>query len=157
MNKAFTLLELMVSILIMTVMVFAIYSVLNIAGAYFPTDTALLDLQQQARQTIEIITKESREASLSSISIAPIDVNNDVLMFSTPSKNGVSYYVNPANRQLIRQYPAGTMRVVANSISSLKFSLTGNLLVMTVQTQRNAQQKTLTFQLKGRVRVRNEP
>lgn len=153
--KAFTLLELLVTVLILTVMVFAIYSVLNVASTNFPTDTALLDLQQQARQAIELISKESREASVSNITITPADTDHDILIFSTPTKNGISYYINLANGRLIRQYPTGTTRVVAHDITRLKFSLTGNLLIIEVQTQKDIQQKTLNFQLKGRVRVRN--
>lgn len=154
--KAFTLLELLVTILLMTIMVFAIYSVLNIAGAYFPTDTTLLDLQQQARQTIEAISKESREASPSNVGITPVDANNDILMFSTPTKDNISYYVNLTNNRLIRQYPTGTTRVLASDISGLKFALDGNLLTVTVQTTKTNLQNPLTFELTGQVRLRNE-
>lgn len=160
--KAFTLPELLITILLFAIVVMAIYSVLNLANAYYPIDMGLLDLQQQARQGMEWITREARQSSSKSgnITITTISTDVDSITFTTPTRSGVHYYLDDSD--LMREYPSGTTRIVARNITRLKFtraddaSSHASILTIEIRAAQTVLRKPLSIQLIEKVRVRNE-
>jgi len=160
--KAFTLVELLMTILLFAIIVMAIYTVLNLANAYYPVDMGLLDLQQQSRQAMEWITREARQSSskASNITITTISSDVDSITFTTPTKSGVYYYLNGST--LMREYPSGTTRIVARDIARLKFTRADDvpnktaILTIDIRAAKTILRKPLTIQIIEKVRVRNE-
>jgi len=161
-KKAFTLAEVLITVLLLAVIVMAIYSVLNLANSYYPVDMGLLDLQQQARQGMEWITREARQSSSKSgnITITTISSDVDSITFTTPTRSGVYYYLNGSN--LMREYPSGATRIVARNITRLKFTRTDDavnhtsILTIEIRSAQTVLRKPLSIQLIEKVRVRNE-
>lgn len=144
----FTLLEVLIAAFIFSFIVAGIYGVMNVVNASYSTELGMLDLQQQARQSMQWIVREIREAS--SVIITP-GTNSDAISFNTPNETGIQYSV--VNNQVIRNYN-GT-RIIAFDISSLRFSPTGNLLEIQVNAVTTVLHKPLTFSLTEKVRYRN--
>ncbi len=161
--KAFTLVEVLVSLVILSFLIVGIFGVLNIGNIGFYTDMVFLDLQQQSRQAIHWMVKELRESKASDISIVSLDEDDDQITFSTPNEAGIQYYrdVNDINNdsieeQIIREYPAGTQRILASDISSLQFSLNNQLLEIQLTANRAALSRDFSFPLKINIHLRNE-
>jgi len=155
--KAFTLVELLITVLLLAIIVMAIYSVLNIASAYYPIDMGLLDLQQQARQSMEWISNEARQSSSKAgkITITPVSADVDSITFTTPTKTGINYYLS--GTQLLRVYPAGTApRIIARDITRLKFTFINKILTIDLRAEKTVRKKPLSLEVKQKVRVRNE-
>ncbi|MFA6378344.1 MAG: hypothetical protein WCX16_01000 [Candidatus Omnitrophota bacterium] len=159
--KSFTLVELMVTFLLLTIIIMAIYTVLNLATAFYPVDMGLLDLQQQSRQAMEWLTREARQSSskAGSITITTISSNIDSITFTTPTKASVYYYLN--NDRLMREYPSGTIRIIAQNITRLKFTRTNDvpnnssILTIEVGAAKTILSKPLSIQINEKVRIRN--
>ena len=150
--KGFTLSEVLVSLAIMCLIIAGIYGVLNIGNMTYHTDLDILDLQQNARQAMDCMVRELRESSPGDISIGG---DNDQIAFDTLNESNIRYYLNASENQIIRRYPPGTTRILANNIESLNFYLTGSILEIRVRG-RKTQRVDSTFFLKEQVRLRNE-
>lgn len=137
--RGFTLVEILVSVVILGFLFAAIYGVLNIGNIVFKDDMTLLQLQQQARQGMDAMVNEIRESKSSEVSI--VDGNTKIIfkvppeVYGNPWVGSISYYrdVNDANSdgvvdQVIREYPAGTRKILANDITVLSFSLAGGVV-----------------------------
>jgi hypothetical protein len=155
--KAFTLVELAIAILIFTFIVGGMYSVLNIANTNYGVNLASLDLQRQARQGMSRLSREIRQAYLSSIH----DKNTDriSITFDTPYATDVTYSL--VSGQLVREYPTGTVIVIANDITGLTFPpMVDNMHKITLEAGKTfssfGKERTLTFSLTGQVQVRNQ-
>ena len=148
-RTGFTLLEALIVALIFSFIAAGIFGVMNVANVSYPTELGLLNLQQQARQTMQWITRETREASL--VTITP-GSGSDVISFNTPNETGIQYSV--VNNQVIRSY--GGTRTIAFNISSLRFSQTGKLLQIQVNAATTVLLRPLAFSLTEKVRLRNE-
>ncbi|MCX5680812.1 MAG: prepilin-type N-terminal cleavage/methylation domain-containing protein [Candidatus Omnitrophica bacterium] len=172
--KGFSLLELIVTILIFSVIVVAIYSVLNITSTLFPTDIGLVDLQQQSRQAIGWLTRETRESVSSllkseadenkKITITTISSDVDSIKFTTGRKHGIHYYLDLDTNYLMREYPTGTTRIIAREITRLKFTQPDDpnnglkklpIVTIEVRAAKTVLKKPLTSQLNETVRIRN--
>ncbi|OQB12859.1 MAG: hypothetical protein BWY16_00356 [Candidatus Omnitrophica bacterium ADurb.Bin205] len=149
--KGFTLIETLVATVIFILVISGIYGVMNVANLSFSTDSGA-DLQQQCRNASAWITREAREASLASI--INIDENSDSISLDTPDKTGIVYFLN--GNQVIREYPAGNTRIVGNSITSLRFSQDGGLLVIQITASRQILLRRLSFTFQEQVKLRNE-
>ena len=150
--KAFTLLEVLVSVVILSLIITGIYSVLNVGNITYNIDLGILDLQQNARQAMDWMVREIRESSPPNIEIGG---GNNQITFDTPNEQDIQYYRNTQENQIIREYPTGTTRILANNIEGLNFYLNGNLLEILV-TAGKVQTQDLNFFLKEQVRLRNE-
>ncbi|MCX5706279.1 MAG: prepilin-type N-terminal cleavage/methylation domain-containing protein [Candidatus Omnitrophica bacterium] len=148
-RAGFTLLEALIVAVIFSFIIAGIYGVMNVANVSYPTDLGMLDLQQQARQTMQWITRETREASLVTITTG---TDSDSISFNTPNESGIQYSV--VNNQVIRSF-SGT-RTIAFNIASLRFSQSGNLLQIQVNAASTVLLKPLAFSLTEKVRLRNE-
>jgi len=63
MRKGFTLIEILVSIAILSVVIAGIFAVLNIGDMTWHSDMGVVNLQQQARQAMGSMVREIRQAS----------------------------------------------------------------------------------------------
>lgn len=163
--KGFTLFEVLLSTLILSVMVVGIYGVLNIGDKTYNHDMALLDLQQQVRQAMDGMIKELKQSKTSLITIsgggARIDFKVPTDLTTSPvtyTNDFIAYYLS--GNQILREYPSGTTKVLANDINSLLFSLSGEVLTVQLSAQKTVKQRLLGFPLTGlltqKVRLRNE-
>lgn len=174
----FTLIELLVSIVILGLIIAAIYGVLNIDNITYNLDMGLLDLQQQARQTMYLMVKELREAT--GINISVITAQDNEITFNTSQKSGVKYYrdIDDNNNdgiinQIINEYPAGNYKILANDISNLNFCCwhdsicdadcsDSDMLQVQLKAKKTVGQKELSFPfaegifLIEKVKLRNE-
>ncbi len=147
-TSGFTLFEVLVTAVILSVMTFTIFAVMNVVNVNYAVDLGLLNLQQQARQAMEWMVKETRQASLVNIT------NGNAVSINIPSATGIQYYLS--NNSLVRQDPNGTTRRIANNISVLTFSQVGKMLTINVTADNTVLLKPLTFSLTQVVRLRNE-
>lgn len=124
-SNGFSLLEVLLSLVIFSVITAGIYMVLNVGSRSYNSDMGLLDLQQQTRQAMSGMIGELKQSNSSNMTIseagAKIDfsVPTDITTNPVTSSSLISYYLS--DNQLIREHPAGTLRVLANDISSLNF------------------------------------
>ena len=156
--KAFTLVEILVTILIFSFIVGGIYGVMNISKTNYDTNLVSLNLQRQARQGMSWLSREIRQAV--TIGIEEDENNNDIITFDTLDATGIKYYVETT--QLKREYPTGTVEIKANDITALSFparSAGSNLQKITLEASKTffsgGKEHTLTFPLIEQVEVRN--
>ena len=151
-RAGFTLVEVLISVAIAVFLITGIYTVLNVANASWSVDMGMLDLSQQARQAMDGCLRELRQSKSSGISITN---GGAKVEFSIPNvANSIAYYLQ--NNQLIREHPAGTEKILANSLSSLTFSLSGNVFSIQLGMAKTVQNRELSFSLFEKVRLRNE-
>jgi type II secretory pathway component PulJ len=158
--KGFILVEVLVSILILSFLMVGIYGVLYAGSNTYHTSVGVVGLQQQARLAMDGLTRELRQARTSAINIT----SSDDISFSIPSETygavwigPIRYYFDAVNNQIIREHPVGTEKIVANNVQSLDFSLNDGILDIRITcANRGAAQRDLSFTLEEQVRLRNE-
>lgn len=151
MKKGFTLVEVLVTVLIFSFVSAMMYSVLNVGYSLYSRLSVSMDLQQ-AKNGMDRIVREVRASSAATVTT--IDANSDKITFTTPLSNGIQYY--RSGTQLIREYPSGTTKVVADNIAFLKFTLTAPLLAISMRADKTFSGTTYSFSLGEKVRLRNE-
>ena len=170
--RGFTLIEVLVSFGILIIVFAGVFAVLNVGQMNFGTGMASLDLQQQARQAMDGMTKEIRQSRVNNITIStdrtmvdftvPINITTNPITYSSV----ISYYLN-ADNQIIREHPTETTKVLANDIRNLSFCCIGgsdcfdyqNSTTVQIQMEatKSVRQRNLTsFNLTEQVRLRNE-
>lgn len=150
--KGFTLVEILVSVAILSFVVAGIFMVLNIADKSWHSDMGLLDLQQQARQAMDGMVREIRQSDSSDITITN---NGGRVEFYIPDvSNAISYYLE--NNQIIREHPLSTKKILANDVNSLNFSLLSQVLEIQMEARKTVLQRELSLSLKEKARLRNE-
>jgi prepilin-type N-terminal cleavage/methylation domain-containing protein len=166
--KGFTLFEILVTILILTFIIGGIYGVLNISTTNYNTNLVSLNLQRMARQGMSWLSREIRQACLSTIVVEVDGNNNNIITFNTLDATGIKYYVENntvAGKtlwQLKREYPTGTVIIRANDITGLSFparSAGSNIQKIILGTSKTffsgGKERTLAFNLTEQVQVRN--
>jgi len=159
--RAFSLVEVLVVMFIFSLLLGGIFMVLNTGELIFNVDVGLINLQRQARQAIEAMTKELRNARSQSIPSGGASIT-----FNKALDIGVMFYVNGSN-QLVREFPAGSIKVLCNNVTNVNFCCHHDTICDTVcsaadsvQIQLNVsdtvRNKNLSFSAKGRVSLRNE-
>ena len=161
MDKGFTLVEVFISVAILSIIFAGSYAVLLTGRNTWFVGLDMLELHSQLRLGSSYIIREFREAT--SFSVTPVDADDDILVFTTPNESSISYYrdINDLNNdgltnQIIREYPIGTRRVVANNISSLHFSSSEELLQVSITAAKTSRGRILQLSLAEKVRGRNE-
>lgn len=174
----FTLIEILLSIIILSILIAGIFAVLRIGDMSWQSDMGLLDLQQGVRQAIDGMTRETRQGRPTDITITPHGVTpGDTIQFLIPdSVNTIQYSLQ--NEQIVRQH-AGTNTVLANNINSLSFCLwdgvdccdttlencsSAHILEIQLRAEKTVLERTLCFPypcnpprfLTEQVRLRNE-
>ncbi len=171
---AFTLVEVLVTALILTFIIAGIFAVLNVADISWHTDMGLVELQQQARLAMEVMIREIRQSGRLSYNIA-VDANGTGITFSIPNMLNIRYYLDTTSHQIIRQQPVdtGTSKILANDIDSLSYCWwdgvdccddqilledCSNLYVLKIQLRATTtvRQRPLAFSLTEKVRLRNK-
>ncbi len=154
--KGFTLVEVLVSVLILGLLVAGIYAVLNIGSMVFREDINLVGLQQQARRVMDTMINEIRESKSSEINSvcasSSITFNTTPAVYGNPWVGPISYYLDGSDanndgvvNQVIREYPPNTRKILANDITSLSFCLTGNIVEIQVAAQKDIGARQLCF------------
>ena len=151
-NKGFTFAETMVSALIFSILAIAILSVLVVGQKFWHSDVGRVELQQEARLAMDGMTREVRESKSTDISVSGgsrIDISN------YPGASGtIAYYLQ--NGQLIREYPAGTEKILTGDAQTVDFSLSGDILTIQLGLGKTVYGADLNFSLKEQVRLRNQ-
>jgi len=156
--KGFTLVEILVGVLILSFFMLGSFSVLHIGETTCNTDLGLLVLHQQARLAMDGMIRELRQTNPPRISF----ISADEIIFSIPSEiigaewiGPIRYYLDSINNQIIREHPAGTLKIVANDVNSLSFTLHGDILNIQLTCAKRVH-RDLLFSLEEMVRLRNE-
>jgi prepilin-type N-terminal cleavage/methylation domain-containing protein len=152
-SKGFTLVEVLISALLLSIIGFMIVEVSLTAGIIYDREAAFLDLQEQARLTMNSMTYELRSAKT-----ATPNATDGSITFDTPNATGIRYYLN--NSQVIREYPPGNRTYLGNNISVMNFSADGSLLTIQLCTSKNVRGTAVVFPTSGNltelVELRNE-
>ena len=143
--KGFTLVESLVSMGILSFLLLVLYGVLHTGNMIYTNDTTLLEVQQHARNGMDRIVREVREASAHTIT------GGNQISVVTP---GGTVVFSLSGTNLVRN--AGTARNIATNISALSFSASGTLLTIQLTATKSMLGKTATFSLAEEVRLRNE-
>jgi prepilin-type N-terminal cleavage/methylation domain-containing protein len=151
-KKGVSLVEVLMTVVIFGALSIGFYGLWNLGNRTFYADSNLVELQQQARNGLDRMVRDLRQAVTSSVSITTISASSDRVTFNTISSTGVKYYLS--GTQLIREYPSGTLTPVAHNISYLKFTLTSRLLKIEIHADKNFFQ-TISVPLVEKVRLRN--
>jgi len=153
--RAFTLTEVLITLFIVTLLAGGIFAVTNIAILSWNANRAMLELVQEVRQTMDGMIREIRQ---SNSNLPP--PGSSEFEFSIPDvTNKIKYYRNNDTRQLIREHPPGTKRVLANNINDLKFdsdSLYPRVLKITITANKMIRNTPYSFSLTEEVWLRNE-
>lgn len=162
--RAFTIVEILVSSVVLLIIVSGIFMVFNAADKAFYLDSGVLELQQNARQAMYTMIKELHQAQTASKSISS---GGAKIIFNTPLLSGIQYYRDTAKNQVIREYPTGTLQVLANYVTGLTFccwnsgtcdtNCTGSELVeIQLDAANTVRARPVSFSVKERVKTRNE-
>lgn len=167
-RAGFTFIEFLISALILSSIVAGVLAILSIGQKSWDDNSGLLDLQQQTRAAVNGMVNEVRQAAV----VAPPSNNGSRIDFTIPVditpvySQGIAYYLcnntypcNLCNNCIIREHPAGNLKIIANDIDSLSFSLIGTrILQIQVQAKKTVKQRLITFPqevLTEKVRLRN--
>jgi len=156
-----SLIEILISTLILGIIVAGIFAVLNIADMTWNSDMGLLEIQQQVRQAIDGMIREIRQCRPQDITIK--DEGSRVDFLVPDISNSISYYI--LNNQILREHPAGTQKILANDITDLKFCCVGGIsctdclnagiLQIRIRADKTVKGRPLSFSLKEQTRLRN--
>ena len=156
--KGFTLVEILVSVFILSLLIGGLFLVLNIGNLTYNTDNCILDLQQNARRGMEWMVRDLREgSSLPGAVNIPASPGNTQVTFDTLTETGITYSLDSVNHRITRVCvnPPDGPRILANNIDDLRFTRNADLLRIEV-TAVNPQRTDLSFFLREQVRLRNE-
>jgi len=162
MRKSLTLIETLISMVILTLIVGALSVVLTTGNLSYYSEMDLIDLQQQIRLAVHGMTREIRQSPSSDITVAS---NGEQINFSIINvSNPINYYLQ--NDSLIREHPAGTQRVMVEDVNSLSFCCIGGLnctdcntahsVSIAIDAEKTVRQRTVSFNLSEKVKLRNE-
>lgn len=147
----FTFAEVMVSTLIFSILAIAILSVFVVGQRFWHSDVGKVELQQEARLAMDGMTREARESNPSDITISDSGSRMD---FSVPdATSAIAYYVE--NSRLIREYPAGTEKVLASDVEAVNFALSADVLNIQLDLQKPVYGADLSLSSKEQVSLRN--
>ena len=164
-QRAFTLLEVLVSALILSLLILGICGVLNVGNMTYLMDIGLLDIEQNTRQAMDAMVRELRASSAVNID----NSDSSHITFTTPQFSGIEFrYIDSNNDsvrdRIIRQRGSET-KVLANEISNLCFCWDAannncrtdcsNLFTIRIRAAKTVRQRPLTFTLIEQVRSRN--
>lgn len=170
----FSLVEILVSILILTFIAAGVFEIFILGDRTYFMDMGLLDLQQQARQAMDGMTREIRQTDNSDIIISNSTIEfiipNNITSGSTTYYDPIDYYRNGNN--IMREHPVGTLKILASDINSLSFCCENSdgtvcdnncnnrhILKIQLSAQKTAKGKVVSFPVNGtiteKVRLRN--
>ena len=158
-RKAYTLIEVLLSVAIVTVLFAVMLSMLKSGNELYSGITTSIEIRQHARNVMERIVRETREGD-EVITITVINADSDRISFTSPrftdgggNKLPIQYYLS--NGMVYREYPSGTSMPIATDVTRLKFVRTGPQIDVLVQTEKTTNRRPLVYVLKQKVRLRN--
>ena len=175
MKRAFTLVEVLISSVIVMVIIVGIIAIANVGNKEWSTEVGLLGLHQQARQAMHGMVRETRQSQYTDViissggEIVEFKIPRDIFSGSTSYYQPIDYYLS--NDQLIREHPMGTTKVLANDIKSLNFCFWDGIdccdpitedcssldtLEIRLESEKDIRGNTLSFSIREEVRLRNE-
>ncbi|RJO63968.1 MAG: hypothetical protein C4540_05285 [Candidatus Omnitrophota bacterium] len=178
--NGFTLIELLLVAVLFVFLISGIFLVLDVGEKTWNYDLGILDLQQYARNAMDGMVRELRQARSNNITITNITLNSTRIDFKMPynaTNTTVSYFLN--GTQIIREQPTGSncvsvwdgnrCRILAQNITVLNFGRSGNVVDVQLRAEKSARGRWLYYPLKNnpanvtevrflkeRVRLRNE-
>ena len=172
-KKGFTLVEIMITLAIFSIVMSGIHQLFVGGQRAWDNDLGMLDMQQSTRRGLHSITREIREASLASISMAvgcdsllsPDNCNQ--ITFNTPTKNNVLFFHDSVTKQIIRQDSSSGQRILASDIDQLYFCCahgdgncscngTYDIVEVKLQANKDSRGRSLDFSLGTKAKVRND-
>ncbi|MBF0486457.1 MAG: prepilin-type N-terminal cleavage/methylation domain-containing protein, partial [Candidatus Omnitrophica bacterium] len=150
--KGFSLSELLVGASIFSILFMGLLGVLTTATSTYMRNSVLLDLEQEARTSVERIVRELREASNNTITV--VDADSDTLAFDTPLVVGISYY--KSGSVLTRRASDGTTKPLGEDITYLKFAQNKQLVTLNLKAEKTVYNQLVSFPLTAKVKLRNE-
>lgn len=155
--KGFTIVELLVSILIMTGMIIALFAAFEAGRNVYDSNQALIEKQRIIQQTLGSMVKELRQAKLADIAISSANTRIDFIIPRTVNpltlSSNIRYSI--ANNQIVREHPPGNQQVLAVNIDLLTFTLSGNLLEITIQARVRLRSGDMVFPCKEKISLRS--
>ncbi len=153
--KGFTLFEVLVCCTILSAILASIFGVFSVGNECWNINTSVLDLRQQARMSMDGMSREIRQSPPSSISITDGGARINFSIGAYP----VRYYL--VNEQLVREYiPSGetewVRRVLGTDMASLNFSLSNSVVEIRIELGNTVGGKNISIPLTTRLRLRNE-
>lgn len=160
--KGFSLVELLVSLVILSIVLGFIFSILHSGKTTWETADTVIEVQQQARQALDFMVKELRQSSDSVISGVPDDGSNYTsVSFSIPTQwNDTAGQIDWSptieyslvNNQIFRNASDGQPPYLANHINSLIFRRQAtNVIEVFIEALKNER----GFSLNSQVTLRN--
>lgn len=150
-KKGITLVEVMVSSLILLFVIAGIFAILNVGNNTWNRDMILLDLEQSARLGMNGMVSEIRQAK-------QIDAfGADVITFKMPDEittSSITYRLNTNSHQIVREYVLGN-KVIANNIFVLNFTYVGKVVTINMTARKTIGTGVINFPLTEQVRLRN--
>ncbi|MFH1093095.1 MAG: type II secretion system protein [Candidatus Omnitrophota bacterium] len=156
--KGYTLIELVVSIAIMSVVILALLAAFDAGQTLYSSSVKVMDVMQVVRKPMDAIIKEVRQSKPTDIMITnsgaqiqfviPLGIN------PVTYSQTISYYVNNSN-ELVREHPPGIISVIAVNIDSINFLLTANRLEVNLQVRANLKHQNLVLPVRETVTLRN--
>ncbi len=144
--KGLSLIELMITLLIFSVILGAIYGVMTMGRSSYQTGDIQITVQQEARKAMNKITTELREAS-------SVNLSNEYPFTIWGQK--IKYEVT--DNQLQKVIQGGSTTVLANNVGNIQFTLYGgDTVYVSVSTQKNTfLGRSLSANLTSQVTLRN--
>lgn len=134
--KGFTLLEILVAVSIFTLLILAIFGIMDLGRASWFTGSAAVEVHQEIIKPFMTMEKELRKTSPGQVSLTsgtsgssftfkiPQDINGDGTVLDASGNiewsANITYALNSSNQ--ITRTASGAASVLANNISSLQFT-----------------------------------
>lgn len=160
--KAFTLIEILISAVILSLVILAVFFTFNIGETNWRSDMGRLDVHQQARQAMHGMIREIRQSSSSNVTLT--NSGAQIEFYIPDVSNSITYYLNDSG-QIIREHPAGSIRPIASDISRVCFcwdSITDScgtscldVMLIHIEASKSVRQQMMTFNLTEKVKLRN--
>ena len=158
-NKGFTIIEVLVSAMIISVLILAAFAVLDVGRSSWFAGDVRADLRKEMIRAFMSMERELRETRPSQLVSFPHGTSSAEVTFKIPQDSAdadatildsfgyiewsgnIRYWLNGSN-EIIRTDPSGTTRVLARGITSLGFSrnrtpaLPEDLLIINITAQK---------------------
>jgi prepilin-type N-terminal cleavage/methylation domain-containing protein len=112
MKRGFTLTELLITAIILSVVFAAMIMLLTVTGREWNPLMSAVNLQEEARKGMDALVKDLRGATVTSNTANSITFNTD-------TETGVQCYLDATG--LVREYPLNTKNYLGHDITTLSF------------------------------------
>jgi len=175
--KGLTLVELMIVLLIFSIILGAIFAIMNVSRTSWQTGNVQVEMQQETRKGMDRMLRELRQSGQTIITGVPANgVSYSSIAFQIPEDGDndgdvtdgsgniewsaqITYSLGGLDGEQLLRTSGGSSIVMANKIISLQFSraaTTPNILEISLQAQKNtAQGTTIQSNLNSQANLRN--